>query len=265
MINRKINIITFSILIYKMEYKNDTLTQADIMKTPFIFFQAHKNDYFSMGEQALKGIQEESLLSRVFFSPANYKLLQKIIKIAIAIASQKRYLLQDDQNEEDLTIIMRGMFLQHARHLPVKPKKDSIYFLRDSEENETKSDVNNESYQFFFPLKFKGMKNLFSEQTYYDDSINKYVYQCSMEDNNGKEKITIKGTSKEDIILIGKQIMELNWRVTDDVVPNIISEIRAQELYLRDKLTPYRVIDRPENVSVKGIRGAIPSVTNIYQ
>lgn len=240
-----------------MNYKSNTLTQADIMKTPFLFTQAHKNDYFSMGEQALKGIQQESLLSRIYFSPSNYKLLQKIIKKAIAIASQKRYLLQDDQDEAELTVVMRGIFLQHARHLPVNPKVNSIYLHSSKKDNEV--------YQFFFPIKYKGMKNLFSEQTYYDDKRQTYIYKCMLEDGDGIEQIIINGKNVNEIELVGKQIMELNWRVVDDVVPNIISEIRGHELYLRDKLTPYRIMDRPENVSIKGIKGAIPSVTNIYQ
>ena len=53
------------------KYTQNNITQAEIMKTPFLFFQAHKGDYYNMGQQALKGIQQESPLSRLFFSRNN--------------------------------------------------------------------------------------------------------------------------------------------------------------------------------------------------
>ena len=44
-------------------------SKNDIMKTPFLFIQAHKEDYYNMAQEAMRGVQEETILSKVFFSP----------------------------------------------------------------------------------------------------------------------------------------------------------------------------------------------------
>jgi Family of unknown function (DUF5761) len=93
------------------------MNQIDIMKTPFLLFQAHHDDYYNMSQESLRGIQQESILSKVFFHPKNVDLIQKRIIIEVFRKTNGAYLIEK-QNEEDLQIIMRSMFLQHARHVP---------------------------------------------------------------------------------------------------------------------------------------------------
>ena len=57
--------------------------RGDITKTPFIMFQAHKDDYYNMGQESLIGIQQESVLSKLFFHPKNVDLIQKQIIMEI--------------------------------------------------------------------------------------------------------------------------------------------------------------------------------------
>jgi hypothetical protein len=159
-----------------------SLTKADIMKTPFLFTQDHKNDYWGAAQEATKGLVTENILSRIFFSPDNYRLIQRMLRYAVYHASHKKYLIED-QNEQELTIVMRGIFLEFARHLPYKYKE---------------------------------------------------------------------------------QIMELNYRTVDDLVPNILTEIEAHEGYLNHIMKPREIIDRPVNASITGIKGLIPSVMTIY-
>lgn len=161
---------------------NKSLQKFDIMKTPFLFTQDHKDDYWGRANETTKGLVKETYLSRIFFSPDNYRLIQKMLKYAVFNASNKKYLIED-QNEAELTIVMRGIYTEFARHLP-------------------------------------------------------YDYN--------------------------KQIMELNYRTVDDLVPGIITEIEAQEGYLEHIMNPRPILDQPVNVSIKGIKGLTPSVMSLY-
>lgn len=92
------------------------MNNCEIMKTPFIMFQAHKDDYYNMSQDSLRGIQIESKLSKVFFHPKNVNLIQKQIITNVFRKTNGEYLIEK-QNETDLQIVMRSIFIQHARHL----------------------------------------------------------------------------------------------------------------------------------------------------
>ena len=160
--------------------KNVT-SQTDIMKTPFVLFQSHRDDYYNMSQDSVKGIMEESILSRVFFHPKNVDALQRQIIKEVYKRSNNEYIIEK-QAEEDLQIVMRSMFLQHARHVPDH---------------------------------------------------------------------------------IPEQIQELNNLVVDDVVPNIMSEIKAYFGYLDRTFAPRQILDRPECVSNAGLK-TLPSVTRSW-
>ena len=157
------------------------MNSHEIMKTPFIMFQAHRDDYYRASQNSLKGADEDSILSKVFFHPKNVDLIQKQIIIEIFHQTNGEYLIEK-QSESDLQVVMRSIFLQHAKHQP---------------------------------------------------------------DN------------------IKEQIRELNNLVVDDVIPGIVSEIKAYFGYLRDISQPMQIMDRPENVSSTGTR-TLPSVTRTF-
>lgn len=96
---------------------NRSLSEADVTKTPFLMFQAHCDDYYSMAENSLRGVQQESILSKVFFHKANIDLIQKQLITEIFRRTNGEYLIEK-QSEQDLIVVMRSMFLQHAKHLP---------------------------------------------------------------------------------------------------------------------------------------------------
>lgn len=93
------------------------LTKQEIMNTPFIMFQSHKDDYYNMSQESLRGIQQESVLSKVFFLPKNVDLLQRQLRAEVFRRSGGKYLIPK-QNEADLQVVMRSIFLQRARHYP---------------------------------------------------------------------------------------------------------------------------------------------------
>jgi hypothetical protein len=59
------------------------------------------------------------------------------------------------------------------------------------------------------------------------------------------------------------QVKELNQKVVDSIVPDMITEIKQYYGYLRDVNEPLRPMNRPINVSSAG-RRALPSITTTW-
>jgi hypothetical protein len=89
----------------------------DVMKTPFLLFESNYSDYYNMSQESLRGIQIETVLSKVFFHPKNVEIVQKMIISEVFYRSNGAYLIERQQ-DADLQVIMRSMFIQHARHVP---------------------------------------------------------------------------------------------------------------------------------------------------
>ena len=74
------------------------------------------NDKDTYGD-TLKYYQTENLLSKVYFSKENIKMIQNMLRYNIWLNSDKKYIISN-QDETQLTIIMRSIFLQYAKNLP---------------------------------------------------------------------------------------------------------------------------------------------------
>jgi hypothetical protein len=59
---------------------------------------------------------EATVLSQVFFSKENAQIIQNGIRAGVYARSNNQYVLPN-QNAESLRIIMRSVYVQHARHL----------------------------------------------------------------------------------------------------------------------------------------------------
>jgi hypothetical protein len=93
------------------------MNSNEIMKTPFIMFQSNAEDYYDMSKDSLRGIQQESILSKIFFHPKNVDLIQKRIIAQVFRITNGKFLIEK-QDDADLQIVMRSIFTQHAKHLP---------------------------------------------------------------------------------------------------------------------------------------------------
>ena len=96
----------------------NNMTVQDIYRTPFLFLQEHRKNYINMSPTALKGIQTESELSKLFFSDENFKRLQRMIKQEIFKRTHGEFRLDVDQEQRDLFLVMRSVYMEHARFLP---------------------------------------------------------------------------------------------------------------------------------------------------
>jgi len=95
----------------------NNITVQDIYRTPFLLLQEHRTNYPNMSSTALKGIQTDSELSRLFFSDTNIVRLQKMIKRAVFERTKGEFKLEIDQDVKELLISMRSIYLLEARFL----------------------------------------------------------------------------------------------------------------------------------------------------
>jgi len=96
----------------------NNMTVQDIYRTPFLFLQEHRKNYVNMAPTALKGIQNNSELSKLFFSDENFKRIQKKIKQEVFRRTHGQFKLDIDQEQRDLFIFMRSVYMEQARFLP---------------------------------------------------------------------------------------------------------------------------------------------------
>jgi hypothetical protein len=85
----------------------------------------NKVNYASMAMRHIntKGIGDNDVhdeLPKIFFSPENMNRVQKLIRKAIFERTRGKYRVDVDQDESDLLVAMRAVFLEHARFLPFK-------------------------------------------------------------------------------------------------------------------------------------------------
>lgn len=71
--------------------------------------------------EAIHGLQEDNLLAKAYFSEANIQILQNGLRAGVYEMSDRK-IVMPPQNLNNLKIIMRSMYLQHARY----PEKTSM-------------------------------------------------------------------------------------------------------------------------------------------
>jgi len=72
-------------------------------------------------DSALSGNDiEKNILSKTFFSSANIQIIQNGLRAGVYNMSGDKQIVIPPQNIDHLKIIMRSIYLQHARHLPDK-------------------------------------------------------------------------------------------------------------------------------------------------
>ncbi len=97
----------------------NNMTIQDLFRTPFLLTHDHPNTNFrNMAETALKGIQTQSNLSKLFFSDRNIKRVQQKLKAAVYNRTKGKYKLDTDQDPSDMLVAMRAVYMEHSRFLP---------------------------------------------------------------------------------------------------------------------------------------------------
>lgn len=98
----------------------NNLTVQDIYRTPFLFTQEHRKNYKNLSHTALKGLAQDSELSKLFFSDENIKRVQRMIREEIFKRTNGEFRLDVDQEQLDLLIVMKAVYTEYARFLPTQ-------------------------------------------------------------------------------------------------------------------------------------------------
>ena len=111
-------------------FQNGRVTHISNNNTiPHSMTMAENNTNNTTKNTILSGTISRSPLSETFFSELNMKRLQDMLRFAVYKASGNKYVI-GNQNTTDLTIIMRAMYLQYAKHLPTQ-LKEQVYELNN--------------------------------------------------------------------------------------------------------------------------------------
>ncbi len=93
------------------------LQNTEVKDFPMFTQNNNKNDTYK--SEALKHIQVQTPLSLVYFSEANMKRVQDMIRYNVWLKSDKQFVIGHQSNIE-LEVIMRAIYLQHAKNIDCK-------------------------------------------------------------------------------------------------------------------------------------------------
>lgn len=74
----------------------------------------------SIQKSLLKGLYQPTPIGELFFSQQNINRIQKMIKYEVFVRTNGKYKLEIDQNETDLLVVMRDIYITCAKNTPYK-------------------------------------------------------------------------------------------------------------------------------------------------
>jgi hypothetical protein len=107
----------------ELVYRDVKSSQPNLKNYYFNGYEQTQNNWATEGsiqKTMLKSIYTPTPLGEVFFSPENISRLQKQIKKEIFIRSNGKYKLVVDQNETDLLVVMRAVYISDAENSPYR-------------------------------------------------------------------------------------------------------------------------------------------------
>lgn len=94
--------------------------QTDVGNNMYDKCQQHtSNNYYNGGNSslALRYVLDNTKVSMMYFSPENVKRIQKKIKQNVVQQSEGKFKMDIDQDEQDLILVMRAVFLEYGKNL----------------------------------------------------------------------------------------------------------------------------------------------------
>ncbi len=108
----KKNITGFSI--------NETMNKNPIHKSEFVFRQEHGQNLDTRAKDSMRQRFEDHDLSQIYYSKENMRRIQKMLKKEIYTKTNGKFLIEVDQDENDLLVAMRAVYYEHAKFRPTK-------------------------------------------------------------------------------------------------------------------------------------------------
>lgn len=121
---------------------SSSLLQKDVYKSQqnnINFSMESREEYTphnttNLANTVLRGIVEDNEISRLFFSQENINRIQKKIKVVVYERSQGKFKLEEDQDESDLVVVMRAVYLDNCKNLSNQTVRQ-VKILNDSTVN----------------------------------------------------------------------------------------------------------------------------------
>ena len=121
-----INVSPFDVNHYVPQTENGRVTYINQAKGNVAGLYKDNNDKNdSFKTIALTGTNDRTPLTDLFFSRANMDIIQNKIRYSVYLASGQKYII-DKQDDTELQIIMRAIYLQHSLNLPNQIKEQII-------------------------------------------------------------------------------------------------------------------------------------------
>lgn len=94
------------------------LGNIDLERERYNYFQQDPNANTTYERQMVHHYHDDNELNQTFFSKQNIDALQEYIRYQVYISSGDSKWVIGKQDETELLIVMRSVFLQHSRNLP---------------------------------------------------------------------------------------------------------------------------------------------------
>lgn len=104
-------------------YRDVESTQPNIKNYYSTGYEQTQNNWATEGsiqKSMIKSVFTPTPLGEIFFSLENIGRLQKQIKKEVFVRSNGKYKLDIDQNESDLLVVMRAVYIEDGRNEPYK-------------------------------------------------------------------------------------------------------------------------------------------------
>lgn len=95
-------------------------------------------------ENNVRSYQQESILTKLYFCDQNIKIIQKQLIMGVYKKTNGEFIIEP-QDERDLLIVMKQIFLSNATHLPYN-YKDQIRYLNNITVDEILPDLVSQVY-----------------------------------------------------------------------------------------------------------------------
>lgn len=108
------------------EYKVDEKQNSNVKNNENYYwsdYSENKNNWAtdnSVQKSLIKGVWEPTPIGELFFSHVNVERIQKMIKYEVFVRTNGKYVMKVKQNETDLLVIMRDIFINCCKNSPYK-------------------------------------------------------------------------------------------------------------------------------------------------
>jgi len=94
---------------------NETMEANPKTRSDFVFFQEHGQNLDTRAKDAMRDTFENHDLAQLYFGKENIQRIQKQLKKEFYIRTKGAFLLETDQDDNDLLIAMRAVYYEHSK------------------------------------------------------------------------------------------------------------------------------------------------------